>query len=128
MRQKWMESVDWVAPQIGELQPEKLSFYTSPYLFCSCKPLQPNGLTNLLARSSNEAVYCKEVPFGSRIDTTLRFGVKTHKNSKFFDQDAKFPAKSIHSNNFWTVRVENFQLIAYTKSGSENRTVTPFQL
>ena len=50
--------------------------------------------------SSNDAVCCKEVPFGGRVDTKLHLGVKTPENPKFWNRDAKFPAKSIHSNNF----------------------------
>ena len=53
---------------------------------------------------SNDAVCCKEVPFGGRIDMKLHLGVKIPENPKFWNRDAKFPAKSIHSNNFWTVR------------------------
>ena len=54
--------------------------------------------------SSNDAVCCKEVSFGVRVDTKLHLGVKTPENPKFWNRNAKFPAKSIHSNNFWTVR------------------------
>ena len=53
---------------------------------------------------SNDAVCCKEVPFGSRVDTKLHFGVKPPEKPKFWNRDAKFLAKLIHTNNFWTVR------------------------
>ena len=53
---------------------------------------------------SNDAVCCKEVPFRGRVDKKLHLGDKPPKNPKFWNRNAKFPAKSMHSNNFWTVR------------------------
>ena len=49
-------------------------------------------------------IYFKEVPFGGRVDTKLHSGVQTPENPKFWNRNAKFPAKSIQSNNFSTVR------------------------
>jgi hypothetical protein len=53
---------------------------------------------------SNDAVCYKEMPFRSRVDVKEHFGFKTPENPKFRNRNAKFPAKSVHSNNFWTVR------------------------
>ena len=44
------------------------------------------------------------MPFGGRVDTKLHLGVKPPENPKFWNRDAKFPAKWIHSINFWTAR------------------------
>jgi hypothetical protein len=42
---------------------------------------------------SNDAVYCKEVPFGGRVDKKLHFGVKIPQKPQILNWDAKFPAK-----------------------------------
>ena len=36
---------------------------------------------------SNDAVYCKEVPFGGRVDTKLHFGVKNSRKSKVLEPE-----------------------------------------
>ena len=106
------------------------TFLTISYFIFFWCLYSPNGLTDLHARSinSDDAVCCKEVPFGRRVDTKLLFCVKIPRNAKFWNRNAKFPAKSIHSNNFWTVR--DWRKIPtdwlFTKLGSENRMVTSF--
>jgi hypothetical protein len=93
-----------VAPHIGEIEHWKLlilyltlPFFLHTTIAQTAKPVCTHG-------GSDGAVCCEEVPFGSRIDTKLHFGVKNPQNLKFWNWDAKFPAKSIHLNNFWTVR------------------------
>jgi hypothetical protein len=54
---------------------------------------------------SNDAVCCKEIHFEDRIAMKLNFEVKTcQQTRKLGNPNAKFPAKSKHSNNFCTVR------------------------
>ena len=97
-----MVLIGWLgaAPQIGEIQPQN-SYNTLLYLFLflyasTAQTAEPICTHN----GSNDAVCCKEVPFGGRVDTKLHLGVKTPENPKFWNRGAKFPAKSIHSNNF----------------------------
>ena len=53
-------------------------YFTLPYLFLflyasTAQTAEPISTHN----DSNDAVYCKEVPFGGRVDTKLHLGVKT---------------------------------------------------
>ena len=78
-----------------------LPYFTFFFLYASTAQMAQPIYTH---DSSNDAVCCKEVPFGGRVDTKLHLGVKTPQKPKFRNRDAKFPAKSIQPNNFWTVR------------------------
>jgi hypothetical protein len=73
---------------------------TLPYL-CSCMPLQTRWI-NRFARS-NDAVWIKNVPFDGGVNKKLHLGSLKSTNTPSFTPNAEFPAKSIHSNNFWTV-------------------------
>jgi hypothetical protein len=79
-------------------------YLTLPYLFLflyasTAQTIQPISTHD----GSNDAVWSKEVPFGGGNDVKLFLGVEIPKNPNFLTPDAENPAKSIHSNNFWTV-------------------------
>jgi hypothetical protein len=67
-------------------------------------PLQPNGLIDLHAQWVKWRGLLWGSAFWGRIDKIIHFGVKTPQNPQFWNWDAQFPAKSIHSNNCWTLR------------------------
>ena len=79
-----------------------LPYFTLPFFFLYASTAQ-TAQPIYTHDSSNDVVCCKEVPFGGHVDTKTHSGVKTPKNPKFWNRGAKFPAKSIHSNNVWTV-------------------------
>ena len=61
-------------------------YFTLPYLFfflysSTAQTAQPIYTHD----SSNDAVCCKEVPFGGRVDTKLHLGVKTPKKPQILE-------------------------------------------
>jgi hypothetical protein len=101
-----MVEIDWLeaAAQIDEYTLKNCSYHALLYLFylvSLCRQESPGGLTALHARySSNEVLCSKEVLFWSRVDRQLHFGIKTPTKPKQWNPQTKFPAKSMHSNNF----------------------------
>jgi hypothetical protein len=86
-QQKWLESVDCGCPhRTVKYNLKDFSYFTLPYLIL---PFSLYASAVQTARpfcpldSSNDAVCCKEVPFGDRIDTRLHSGVKTPNISNF---------------------------------------------
>jgi hypothetical protein len=107
MCQKWLQSVGWGWPTDRWNVTGKtfLLYFTLPYLFYSCMPLQPkrlNRLTRTMAQITRYAV--RKSLLGGRVEAKLHFGVKTLRKPKIFYLNAKFPAKSIYSNNVGTER------------------------
>ena len=105
MCQKWFESVGWGRPHTWvKYNLKNFSISTLLYLFFSCMPLQTrrlNRFARTMAQTTRFAV--RKCLLGVALIRNYISGSKPPKNPKFWNRNAKFPAKSIHSNNFWTV-------------------------
>jgi hypothetical protein len=82
-----------------------LLYLTLPYLILVCF-YSPNSLTDLHTYDgSNDAIFCiRKCHLGVALIWNYISGLKVRENPKFSNLNAKFPAKSIHSHNFWTIR------------------------
>jgi hypothetical protein len=79
-----------------------LRYVTLPsFLVCLYRP---NGLTALHTRLLKRPELLEGSAFRGSSIHEITFRVKTPKNLKFWSPNAEFAVKSIHSNNFWTVR------------------------
>ena len=101
-------------------------YFTLPFLFLYVSTAQ-TAEPICTHDSSNDAVCCKEVPFGGRVDMKLHLGVKPSKTPNFGTGMPNFQPNQYSWITFerWEID-KKFQRRAYTKSGSENRTVTSF--
>ena len=63
-------------------------------------PLQPKPLNRFARRMAETTRFAVRKCLWGRVDTKLHLGVKTPENPKFWNRNAKCPAKLMHSNNF----------------------------
>ena len=110
MCQKWLESVGGDSPTdrwnitSTFLLYLTLLYFTLPF-FYYCMPLQPkrlNRFARTIAQTMRFAV--RKCLLGVALIRNYIWGSKHIENPKFWKRDAKFTAKSIQSNDFWTVR------------------------
>jgi hypothetical protein len=110
MCKKWLESLGWGGPT-DRWNITWEAFLTTPYLslpylyfilvrLYTAQTAQPICTHDI----SNDAVCSKKVPYGGRVYMKQNFGVKTPEYPKFWNPNAKFPAKSILRINFWTMK------------------------
>ena len=71
-----------------------LPYFTLPYLFfflyaSTAQTAEPISTHN----GSNDAVCCKEVPFGGRIVTKLYLGVKTPRKPQILEPGCQIPSQ-----------------------------------
>jgi hypothetical protein len=100
MCQKWLESVVMRRPHIWvKYNLKNFSYYTLPYLtllyftFLFVILYSKKDVTISTHDGSNDAVCCKEVPFGSRIDSKLHLGVKISRKPKILEPGCQISSK-----------------------------------
>ena len=87
MYQKWLESVGWgAASQIYILPHLNVPFFLHASTAQTAEPICTHD-------GSNDAVCCKEVPFGVRVDTKLHLGVKTPRKPQILERGCQISSQ-----------------------------------